>query len=148
MFQGETGITVDDKGRLSIPTAYRELIAAQCNNRLIATYNPFEQGCLWLHPVPAWEEIRDQVNALSPLKATHRSLQLKLVGAATQLDVDTNGRVLLPQSQRAAAGIEKRAVLLGMGNKLELWSEEAHLLRIRQTIREDDVTADMEALRL
>lgn len=148
MFQGETSITLDDKGRVSIPTALREVIASACGNRLVSTYNPFEQGCLWLFPVTDWEALRDQVNQLSSLVAVHRNLQLKLVGAATPLDVDGNGRVLVPASQRAAAAIEKRAVLLGMGRKFELWSEEAHLARVRETIREDQVSAEMRGLRL
>jgi MraZ protein len=146
MFQGETAITLDDKGRISIPTAYREPIASACGNRLVITYNPFENGCLWLHPVADWEALRDQVTKLSPLEAVHRSLQLKLVGAATLLEVDGNARVTIPASQRSAIGIEKRAVLLGMGNKFELWSEEAHLLRVRQTIREEQVTEAMRGL--
>jgi len=148
MFQGETSITLDDKGRVSIPTALREVIASACGNRLVSTYNPFELGCLWLFPVIDWEALRDQVNQLSSLVAVHRNLQLKLVGAATPIDVDGNGRVLLPASQRAAASIEKRAVLLGMGRKFELWSEEAHQAKVRETIREDQVTADMRGLRL
>ena len=148
MFQGETLITLDDKGRVSIPTALRDVIASVCGNRLVSTYNPFEPGCLWLFPVIDWEALRDQVNQLSSLVAVHRNLQLKLVGAATPLDVDGNGRVLLPASQRAAAAIEKRAVLLGMGRKFELWSEEAHQAKVRETIREDQVTADMRGLRL
>jgi MraZ protein len=56
--------------------------------------------------------------------------------------------VLLPASQRAAAGIEKKAVLLGMGNKFELWSEQAHLAKIRQSIGEDEITDEMAVLRL
>ena len=148
MFQGETSITLDDKGRVSIPTALREVIASACGNRLVSTYNPFESGCRWLFPVTDWEALRDQVNQLSSLVAVHRNLQLKLVGAATPIDVDGNGRVLLPASQRAAASIEKRAVLLGMGRKFELWSEEAHQAKVRETIREDQVTADMRGLRL
>jgi MraZ protein len=148
VFQGETAITVDDKGRLAIPTAYRELVARICDNHLVSAYNPFEQGCLWLFPASAWEQVRDQVNALPSVKAVHRALQMKLVGAAAALDLDSAGRVLLPASQRAAAGIEKRAVLLGMGNKFELWSEQAHVAKIRQTIGEDEISADMSALRL
>lgn len=148
MFQGETAITVDDKGRLAIPTAYRELVARACENRIVCTYNPFEQGCLWLFPQPAWEQVRDQVNALPSVRTAHRNLQMKLVGAATMLEMDAASRVLLPASQRTAAGIEKRAVLLGMGNKFELWSEQAHIAKIRQTIGEDEISADMSALRL
>lgn len=148
MFQGETAISVDDKGRLAIPTAYREQIARECGNELVATYNPFEHGCLWLFPKAQWESVRDQVNALSSVKRVHRNLQMKLVGAAAPLEPDGNHRVLLPSSQRSAAGIEKRAVLLGMGNKFELWSEQAHLAKIRQTIGEDEISEDMTNLSL
>ena len=49
MFQGETAISIDDKGRLAIPTAFRELVVGACGNRLVLTYNPYEAGCLWLY---------------------------------------------------------------------------------------------------
>jgi MraZ protein len=148
VFQGETAITVDDKGRLAIPTAYRELVSGECGNRLVVTYNPFESGCLWLFPHGEWEQVRDQVNALSKVKAAHRDMQMKLVGAAAVVEPDGAARILLPASQRATTGIEKKAVLLGMGNKFELWSEQAHLAKIRQSIGEDDVSEEMAALRL
>ena len=148
MFQGETAITVDDKGRLAIPTAYRELVGEACANRLVITYNPFDSGCLWLFPHAEWERVRDQVNALPSVKAVHRALQMKLVGAAAMVEPDGAARILLPASQRTAAGIEKKAVLLGMGNKFELWSEQAHLAKIRQTIGEDEISDDMSDLRL
>ena len=148
MFQGETAITIDDKGRLAIPTAWRDVVVRECGNRLVATYNPYEQGCLWLFPPAAWEAVRDQVTALPTAKRVHRNLQLKLVGAATPLEPDGNGRILLPSTHRAAAGLEKKAVLLGMGSKFELWSEQAHLAQIRQTIGEDEITEDMLDLRL
>lgn len=148
MFQGETAITVDDKGRMAIPTAYREAVVQACGNRLVITYNPFESGCLWIFPQEEWEKVRDQVNALPSVKAVHRALQMKLVGAAAQVEPDGASRILLPGSQRNSAGIEKRAVLLGMGNKFELWSEQAHLAKIRQTIGEDEISEDMSDLRL
>lgn len=148
MFQGETAITIDDKGRLTIPTAYREQVAGECANRLVITYNPFEPGCLWLFPYTEWEAVRDQVNALSKVKTAHRDMQMKLVGAAAIVEPDGAARVLLPASQRATTGIEKKAVLLGMGNKFELWSEQAHLTKIRQTIGEDQISDEMADLRL
>jgi MraZ protein len=147
MFQGETAITIDDKGRLAIPTAFRELVA-KAGNRLVVTYNPYETGCLWLYPEAEWETVRDQVNALPNAKRVHRNLQLKLVGAATPVELDSSGRVLVPASHRNAAGIEKKAVLLGMGSKFELWSEQAHLNKIRQTIGEEDVSSEMLDLKL
>ncbi len=148
MFQGETAITIDDKGRMAIPVAMRDLVARECGNQLVITYNPYEAGCLWLYPQADWQKVRDQVVALPNAKRVHRNLQLKLVGAATPVEPDGSGRILLPASQRHAAGLEKKAVLLGMGSKLELWSEQAHLAQIRLTISEDEISQDMLDLRL
>ena len=148
MFQGETAITIDDKGRLAVPTAYREPVAQACANRLVVTYNPFDNGSLYLYPLPAWERVRDQVNALSKLKATNRNLQLKLVGAATFVELDGSGRIGIPPSMRRNADIEKRAVLVGMGEKFELWSEQAHQAQVRQTLGDADLDADLLELQL
>ncbi len=148
MFQGETSITLDDKGRMAIPAAYRELVSRECANRLVVTYNPFEHGCLWLLPEAEWHRVRDEVNALPRAKSVHRMLQRKLVGAAAPVEPDGNGRILLPGSQRAAAGIEKKAVLLGMDDRFELWSEQAHLAKVREAIVEDQITEDMLDLKL
>lgn len=147
MFQGETAVTLDDKGRVAIPAAHRELVA-KAGHRLVITYNPFEHGCLWIFPQGEWERIRDHVIALSSVKTTHRNLQMKLVGAATHVEPDGNGRIQLPASHRKATSIEKHAVLLGMGDKFELWSEQAHQAKIQQTIGEDDITPDMLDLKL
>ena len=148
MFQGETAITIDDKGRLAIPTSYRDQVARECGNRLVVTYNPFDSGCLYLYPQAVWERVRDQVNALPRTKSVSRTLQLKLVGAATFVEPDASGRISLPASHRNATGLEKKAVLLGMGDKFELWSEQAHLAQIQSSIGEDEVSDDMLDLRL
>ncbi len=139
MFQGETAITIDDKGRLAIPTGYRDLVARECGNRLVITYNPFEPGSLYLYPQPAWERVRDQVNGLPRTRSVSRNLQLKLVGAATFVEPDGSGRISIPASHRNAVGIDKKAVLLGMGDKFELWSEQAHHAQIRQTLTDADL---------
>jgi MraZ protein len=139
MFQGETAITIDDKGRLAIPTSYRDQVARDCGNRLVVTYNPFDSGCLYVYPHSVWERVRDQVNTLPRTRSVSRNLQLKLVGAATFVEPDGSGRISLPASHRNAVGIEKKAVLLGMGDKFELWSEQAHLAQIRQTLTDADL---------
>ncbi|WP_440225523.1 division/cell wall cluster transcriptional repressor MraZ [Dokdonella sp. MW10] len=143
MFQGETSVSVDDKGRISIPSAHRDAVEKLSGNRLVVTYNPFELGCLWIFPEKEWERVRDEVNGLNKAKAVHRNLQRRLVGAAAHVEPDGNGRISLPASQRTGTGIEKKAVLLGMGNKLELWSEQAHLANIREAIGEEQITEDM-----
>ena len=139
MFQGETAITIDDKGRLAIPTSYRDLVARECGNRLVLTYSPFDLGCLYLYPQSTWETVRDQVNALPRTRSVNRQIQFKLVGAACFVEPDGNGRISIPASQRSASGLEKRAVLLGMGDKFEIWSEQAHHAQIRQTLSDADL---------
>ena len=148
MFQGESAITIDDKGRLAVPTAHRELVARECGNRLVITYNPFEAGSLWIYPHQVWERVRDQVNALPKVKKVNRALQLKLVGAAEIVELDGNGRISIPASHRSAVGIEKKAVLLGMGDRFELWSEQAHHAQIRQTVSDEDLGEELLDLQL
>jgi MraZ protein len=147
MFQGETAITLDDKGRLAVPTAYRELIASACANRLVFTYNPLEHGCLWLFPHSEWEKVRDQVNM--------RQRQARASRPATQAgrrgDDRRNRRqrrLLVPASQRAAAGIEAAQSFWAWIASSRLWSEQAHLNKIRQTIGESELSGEMLDLRL
>lgn len=148
MFQGETAITIDDKGRLAIPTSYRDLVARECGNRLVITYNPFEAGCLYLYPEHEWQRVRDDVNKLSTTVRAHRQLQFKLVGAAQPVELDSSARIGIPASHRSAIGIDKKAVLLGMGRRFELWSEQAHHAQIGQVLSDEDLSAPMLELRL
>ena len=148
MFQGETAITIDEKGRLAVPTAHRDSVARDCGNQLVITYNPFESGSLYLYPRAIWERVRDQVNKLPKAKKVNRNLQLKLVGAATFVELDGNGRITVPASHRAAVGIERKAVLLGMGDKFELWSEQAHHAQIQQTVSDGDLSEELLDLQL
>ncbi|MGK7297060.1 MAG: division/cell wall cluster transcriptional repressor MraZ [Candidatus Wenzhouxiangella sp. M2_3B_020] len=123
MFFGETAINLDAKGRMALPTRYRDAVADASGNRLVLTYSAFDSGCLWLYPEPEWERVRDQVMGLSTFNPSHRSLQRRLVGSATQLELDGNGRMLLPQTLRQVAGLEKKVVLMGMGARFEIWNE-------------------------
>lgn len=137
MFFGETAINLDAKGRLAVPTRYREDLEAECGNRLVLTYSAFDAGCLWLYPYPEWERIRDEVMGLSTFNASHRSLQRRLVGSATQLELDSNSRILLPVTLRQVAGLEKRAVFMGMGQRFEVWNED--ILNQRRAAEEREI---------
>jgi len=146
VFQGETAITIDDKGRLAIPTGQREVLACLPDQRLVLTYNPFESGCLWIFPYQKWAEISGEVNKQKMGKAAHRVLRRKLVGSATlPAELDGNGRISLPASMRKAVGIERKAVLLGMGDRFELWSEQAHLEQVQQTLEDIELGDDLPA---
>ena len=123
MYFGETAINLDAKGRLAIPMRYREAIQEQCSGRLVLTYSAFDSGALYLYPEQEWERVRDEVTGLSTFNPGHRSLQRKLVGSASAVEPDGNGRIQLPQTLRQVAGLEKRVVLLGMGSRFEIWNE-------------------------
>jgi len=124
VFFGETSINLDAKGRLAIPVRYRDALAEQCGNRMVLTYSAFDQGSLWLQSEQTWQRIRDDVLALPNFNASHRGLQRRLVGSATAVEPDGNGRILLPPSLRQVAGLDKRVILLGMGNRFEIWDED------------------------
>lgn len=123
MFFGETAINLDAKGRLAIPIRYRDAIQEQCAGRMVLTYSAFDSGALWLYPEQEWERVRDEVTSLSTFNPGHRSLQRRLVGSAAAVEPDGTGRILLPATLRQVAGLEKRAVLLGMGSRFEIWNE-------------------------
>ena len=148
MYFGETAINLDAKGRLAIPSRYRDSLQEQCAGRLVLTYSAFDSGALWLYPEPEWERVRDEVTRLSTFNPGHRSLQRKLVGSATQLEPDGNGRIQLPLTLREVVGLEKRAVMMGMGNRFEIWNE-AILNQMRaEEERNQNIGASEEMSRL
>jgi len=108
---------------MALPTRYRAAVEEACANRLVLTYSAFDAGCLWLYPEPEWERVRDQVMALTTFNPSHRSLQRRLVGSATPLEPDGSARLLMPQTLRQVAGLEKKVVLMGMGARFEIWNE-------------------------
>jgi MraZ protein len=148
VYFGETAINLDAKGRLAIPMRYREAIQEQCNGRLVLTYSAFDSGALYLYPEQEWERVRDSVTGLSTFNPGHRSLQRKLVGSASAVEPDGNGRIQLPQTLRQVAGLEKRVVLLGMGSRFEIWNETILNQKRTEEERSLDEAASEEMTRL
>ncbi len=122
MFRGLTSVTIDAKGRLTIPVKYREAIVQEASSALIVTIDP-ENRCLLLYTLPDWEKIEQKLQALPSFDRAARRIQRLLIGHATELDMDKNARVLLPQLLREYAGFDKQAMLVGQGNKFEIWGE-------------------------
>ena len=122
MFRGATKVTLDAKGRLAIPTRYRERIAARCDGQLVCTVD--RDYCLLLYPLPDWEEIERKLIRLPSLNKQARRLQRLMVGYASELELDGHGRILLPRELRDFAALDRQAILIGQGNKFELWDEE------------------------
>ncbi len=123
MFRGITPINMDAKGRMAMPARYRDSIAACCDGKMVATIDSVER-CLLLYPLPEWEVIEEKLASLPSLDASARRLQRLLLGYATEMDLDGNGRFLLPATLRDYADMDKKLVLLGQGKKFEIWSED------------------------
>jgi len=121
-FRGINNISVDAKGRMAMPARYRERLLESCGGRLVVTVD--RDHCLLVYPLPEWEVIEEKLNALPSLNKQARLLQRLLIGHATELDMDGQGRILLPAMLRDFAGLKKKAVLIGQGKKFEIWDEE------------------------
>jgi len=122
MFQGATQFNLDGKGRLTIPTRYRDMLLAHCAGQLVLTADA--DGCLLVYPQPDWQPIREKLMKLSALNPKIRALQRFLVGHAEEVTMDAAGRVLISATLRDYAKLDKRVMLVGQGNKFELWDEE------------------------
>ncbi|MDJ0907785.1 MAG: division/cell wall cluster transcriptional repressor MraZ [Woeseiaceae bacterium] len=121
MFRGATKVTLDAKGRLAIPTRYRERLAARCDGQIIVTVD--KDHCLLVYPLPDWEELERKLVRLPSMNKAARRLVRIMVGYATEVEADASGRILVSKELREFAGLDKHAVLIGQGNKFELWDE-------------------------
>lgn len=123
MFRGITALNLDAKGRLAIPARYREALNQQCDGQLVITINQDEK-CLWMYPLDIWEDIENKLVKLPTLEPKSQRLKRLLIGHATDCEVDGNGRVLVPPPLRDYGELTKRVMLVGQGNKFEIWDEE------------------------
>ena len=121
MFQGASSLSLDAKGRLSVPTRHRDVLAATASSQLTITKHP--HGCLMVFPRPEWEKFRER---LAQLPMSAQWWKRIFLGNAMDVDMDGTGCVLISPELRAAAGLTKEAVLLGMGNHFELWDKATY----------------------
>jgi len=122
VFRGVNVLNLDAKGRIAMPTRYREQLVEKCASKMVVTVD--RDHCLLMYPFPDWEEIERKLVKLPSFNKQARSLQRLLVGYATESDMDAQGRILLASPLRQFAQMEKRVVLIGQGNKFELWDEQ------------------------
>lgn len=130
MFRGANSINLDAKGRLAVPTRYREELQECCDRQLVVTVAIDEKcvgiaGCLWLYPLPEWEKLELTLSKLPTLNKTAGNLKRFLIGNASECEMDNQGRLLLPETLREFARLEKHIMLVGQLTKFEIWNEEA-----------------------
>lgn len=120
MFRGTSHLTLDNKGRLIVPTRHRDTLLEHCGGRLVITADI--DRCLLVYPLPDWEPIQQQIESLSNLDQRVRDLQRRLVGFAADTDMDAAGRLLISPELRRYARLEREVALVGQGKKFELWN--------------------------
>ena len=142
MFRGINAINIDGKGRLAVPMRYREALGgAEERASLVVTIDT-EETCLLLYPTNQWQVIENNLQRLPSFNAAARRIQRLLIGHATDVEVDTNGRVLLPPLLRDYAHLDKRVVMIGQGNKFEVWDEALWQSRREQWLADEASRTD------
>ncbi len=136
MFRGINTITIDTKGRLAIPTRYRSALGAEEKVPLVVTIDT-EETCLLLYTATQWQLIENNLQKLPSFNAAARRIQRLLIGHATDVELDSNGRVLLPTVLRTYAQLEKDVVMIGQGNKFEVWNQELWEAKREQWLAEE-----------
>ncbi|MCY7369496.1 MAG: division/cell wall cluster transcriptional repressor MraZ [Polaromonas sp.] len=121
MFQGASSLTLDNKGRLSVPTRHRDVLIATASSQLTITKHP--HGCLMIFPRQEWERFRERINAVPMTAQWWKRIFL---GNAMDVDMDASGRVLISPELRLAAGITRDTMLLGVGGHFELWNSSTY----------------------
>lgn len=121
MFRGRYDFGMDSKGRLAIPSKFREILASRFDERLIVTH--FDQA-LWAYPAPIWQELEDKIAKLPQFLDEVKALQRVFISSAVELPLDKQGRILVPANLRDFGGLEKETVLVGMTQRIEIWSKE------------------------
>lgn len=126
MYQGLSKLTLDAKGRISVPTKHRDSLQAECEGRVTLTRHP--DGCLLLFPRSRWEQKRSE---LAQLSYDARVLRRILIGSAVDLELDNSGRLLVSPELREAAGLEREVMFSGVGEHFELW-DPARMREVEQ----------------
>ena len=147
MFLGSHAINMDAKGRMAIPTKIRESLSSICDGRIVMTAHT-EERCLLVYPEDQWLEILPKIENLPSFNKVARRTQRLLIGYATPMEMDGNGRILVPPTLREYARLEKKLMLVGQGKKFELWSEGSWFDWLDDSDQDDDIPEEMLSLSL
>lgn len=124
MFSGDSYLSVDDKGRLAIPAKYRDGLRDSCASQMVITVDPgSKERCLLLYPQNEWRSVVEQLKTMPNANPDANTFRRLFVGRSVQLDMDKQGRILLPGKHREYASLSSQVVLVGLINKFEIWDE-------------------------
>lgn len=138
MLRGVHSLSMDSKGRMAIPSRFRDALIDACKGELVLTIDT-EELCLLLYPLREWEVIQQKIESLPSYNKAVRRIQRLLIGHAADIEMDGAGRILVPGPLRDHARLDKRVVLLGQGNKFEVWDEEYWQQRRDDYLQDDNL---------
>lgn len=130
MFNGAIQVTLDPKGRFSMPTRHREALAVACKGNLVITKH--QDGCLMIFPASAWSEVSARIATWSTEALAWKRFYL---GNAVDIEMDSTGRLQVPSELRTAMAIGKDAMLVGMETYFELWDAAKLAAHEAQTLQ-------------
>jgi len=142
MFRGLSKVTLDAKGRMAIPSRYRERILSRSDGLLVITAD-VRDACLMLYLLPDWEEFERKLSRSPTLHPAARRLQRLMQGYAADAEMDNHGRVLVPSVLREVVGLEKQCMLVGQGTRFEIWDEERWVEASARWRAENDDFSDL-----
>ena len=122
MFAGHFVNSIDNKGRVSLPSNFRQLLNEDGFNSVFLT-NHFD-GCLCAYPPDEWKIVLDKLSKLPQSKKEVKAFQRFVISSAVECQIDKQGRILIPQYHRDFAKIEKEVLFAGVGSRIEIWSKE------------------------
>jgi MraZ protein len=117
-FRGGPVLTLDAKGRITVPSRYRDVLMSTVQGQMVVAKNP--AGCLTLYPRPVWDTFEAELARLPMKDEAWRRLY---IGSATDIEIDSGSRVLVPPELRAWAGLDREVMFMGVGDKFELWDK-------------------------
>jgi len=120
-FLGEYAVTMDAKGRFLLPAGFKKQVPEDWGSLFVISRGI--EKCLTLYPLKAWEPIYAEIAQLNDFDPKVREFQRLFLNGATHVELDTAGRLLIPQSLKEYAGLSKDAVLMGRGKKIEIWDQ-------------------------
>ena len=139
MFRGRYEYTIDSKGRISIPSKFREILTEKYDDRLVITN--FDH-CLVAFPYEEWSVLEQKVNSLSLVKKEAKTFLRFFYSSAIDCMIDKQGRLLIPQTLRDYANLQRDVILVGEGKKIEIWAKERWEEVVKKAQEEFDQISD------
>lgn len=122
-FYGKHYYTLDAKGRVLIPPAFKESLSSNYSLRLVFVNDAFD-NCLCAYPVDEWNRLMEQVKAMPQTLDAVKYFMRRVIGSAVECEIDKQGRTLIPSALRSDAGLNSEIVLIGQGGKIEVWDKK------------------------